>query len=65
MNGAVAVRTENGEILKSRSDRLCRLRQRPPVVNLANKEGLPATPFRTDDWDMITKPKSTPGATAK
>jgi len=36
MNGPVAVRTENGEILKSRSDRLCRLRQRPPVVNLAN-----------------------------
>lgn len=28
-----------------------------PVVNLFNKEGLPATPFRTDDWPMITKPK--------
>jgi len=28
-----------------------------PVVNLFNKEGLPATPFRTDDWDMLTKPK--------
>jgi sialate O-acetylesterase len=28
-----------------------------PVVNLFNKEGLPATPFRTDDWQMVTKPK--------
>ena len=28
-----------------------------PVVNLWNKDGLPATPFRTDDWEMITKPK--------
>ena len=28
-----------------------------PVVNLFNKNGLPATPFRTDDWEMITKPK--------
>lgn len=28
-----------------------------PVVNLFNKQGLPATPFRTDDWDMVTKPK--------
>ena len=28
-----------------------------PVVNLWNKNGLPATPFRTDDWEMITKPK--------
>ncbi len=28
-----------------------------PVVNLANKEGLPATPFRTDDFAMLTKPK--------
>lgn len=27
-----------------------------PTVNLYNKEGLPANPFRTDDWDMITKP---------
>jgi sialate O-acetylesterase len=26
-----------------------------PEVNLFNKEGLPATPFRTDDWQMITK----------
>jgi sialate O-acetylesterase len=33
-----------------------------PVVNLFNKDGLPATPFRTDDWDMVTKPKP---ATAK
>jgi sialate O-acetylesterase len=28
-----------------------------PVVNLWNKDGLPATPFRTDDWPMITAPK--------
>jgi sialate O-acetylesterase len=28
-----------------------------PVVNLFNKDGLPATPFRTDDWPMTTKPK--------
>jgi sialate O-acetylesterase len=28
-----------------------------PVVNLINKEGLPASPFRTDDFEMITKPK--------
>jgi sialate O-acetylesterase len=26
-----------------------------PEVNLFNKEGLPATPFRTDDFPMITK----------
>jgi sialate O-acetylesterase len=30
-----------------------------PVVNLFNKEGLPATPFRTDDWPAITAPKKT------
>ena len=28
-----------------------------PVVNLWNKDGLPATPFRTDDYPMITEPK--------
>ncbi len=28
-----------------------------PVVNLWNKDGLPATPFRTDDFTMITAPK--------
>jgi sialate O-acetylesterase len=28
-----------------------------PVVNLFNKEGLPATPFRTDDWPGVTQPK--------
>ncbi|HEY0456537.1 MAG TPA: sialate O-acetylesterase [Verrucomicrobiae bacterium] len=28
-----------------------------PVVNLWNKDGLPASPFRTDDFEMITKPK--------
>ena len=25
-----------------------------PVCNLYNKEGLPASPFRTDDWEGIT-----------
>lgn len=28
-----------------------------PVVNLGNKDGLPASPFRTDDFPMITAPK--------
>lgn len=28
-----------------------------PEVNLFNKEGLPATPFRTDDWPGVTWPK--------
>lgn len=28
-----------------------------PVVNLFNKGGLPASPFRTDDFPMITAPK--------
>lgn len=28
-----------------------------PTCNLYNKEGLPAVPFRTDDWAMITAPK--------
>ena len=28
-----------------------------PVVNFWNKAGLPASPFRTDDFPMITKPK--------
>jgi len=28
-----------------------------PVVNLCNAEGLPASPFRTDDFPMITAPK--------
>lgn len=28
-----------------------------PVCNLFNKEGLPVTPFRTDDFEMTTKPK--------
>ena len=29
-----------------------------PVVNLWNREGLPASPFRTDDFPMVTAPKS-------
>jgi sialate O-acetylesterase len=28
-----------------------------PEVNLFNKDGLPATPFRTDDFPMVTAPK--------
>lgn len=28
-----------------------------PIVNLFNEEGLPATPFRTDDWQVETQPK--------
>jgi sialate O-acetylesterase len=28
-----------------------------PVVNLANKNGLPASPFRTDAFPMVTEPK--------
>jgi sialate O-acetylesterase len=28
-----------------------------PVANLATMQGLPVTPFRTDDFDMVTKPK--------
>lgn len=31
-----------------------------PVVNLWNRDGLPATPFRTDDWPGVTEPKTTP-----
>ena len=28
-----------------------------PVVNLQNREGLPAAPFRTDDWPVPTQPQ--------
>jgi sialate O-acetylesterase len=28
-----------------------------PACNLYNAEGLPASPFRTDDFPMVTKPK--------
>lgn len=28
-----------------------------PVVNLRNAEGLPASPFRTDDWPGVTAPR--------
>lgn len=28
-----------------------------PICNVQNQEGLPLTPFRTDDWDGITKGK--------
>ena len=36
-----------------------------PVCNLYSKDGLPVTPFRTDDFDMITKPKAVAAKTAK
>jgi sialate O-acetylesterase len=29
-----------------------------PVVNLWNNDGLPASPFRTDDFPGLTQPKS-------
>jgi sialate O-acetylesterase len=28
-----------------------------PVCNLFSDEGLPVTPFRTDDFEMTTKPQ--------
>jgi sialate O-acetylesterase len=28
-----------------------------PIVNLFSKDGLPVSPFRTDDWPMVTQPK--------
>ncbi|MBC7288246.1 MAG: sialate O-acetylesterase, partial [Armatimonadetes bacterium] len=28
-----------------------------PIGNLYNKEGLPASPFRTDDWPGVTADK--------
>jgi sialate O-acetylesterase len=31
-----------------------------PVCNLFNEQGLPVTPFRSDDFEMITKPKTVP-----
>jgi sialate O-acetylesterase len=31
-----------------------------PLCNLANKAGLPAVPFRTDDWPALTWPKPAP-----
>lgn len=35
-----------------------------PVCNLFSNEGLPLTPFRTDDFEMITKPKPVVAAPA-
>ncbi|MCX6931573.1 MAG: hypothetical protein NTZ29_02635 [Verrucomicrobia bacterium] len=29
-----------------------------PVCNLFSADGLPVTPFRTDDFEMTTKPKA-------
>jgi sialate O-acetylesterase len=28
-----------------------------PIANVQNKEGLPLTPFRTDDWPGVTVDK--------
>ncbi len=36
-----------------------------PVVNLWGKSGLPAVPFRTDDFPMVTGPKAAPPAAPK
>jgi sialate O-acetylesterase len=36
-----------------------------PVCNLFSNEGLPVTPFRTDDFEMMTKPKPAPAPTAR
>jgi len=39
-----------------------------PVCNLFSADGLPVTPFRTDDFEMTTKPKKIqppPPATAR
>jgi sialate O-acetylesterase len=33
-----------------------------PACNLANRAGLPAVPFRTDDWPGVTWPKQSPAA---
>jgi sialate O-acetylesterase len=33
-----------------------------PVCNLYSADGLPVTPFRSDDFDMITKPKTVAAA---
>ena len=33
-----------------------------PACNLANKAGLPAVPFRTDDWPGLTWPKPPPAS---
>jgi len=31
-----------------------------PVCNLFSNDGLPVTPFRTDEFEMVTRPKSPP-----
>jgi sialate O-acetylesterase len=36
-----------------------------PVCNLFSKDGLPVTPFRTDDFEMTTKPKAPAQANGK
>jgi sialate O-acetylesterase len=35
-----------------------------PVCNVRSQEGLPLTPFRTDDWNTTTKPQPVPAAPA-
>ena len=36
-----------------------------PVCNLFSNEGLPVVPFRTDDFEMTTKPKPAVAPTPK
>ena len=36
-----------------------------PALNLYNKAGFPAVPFRTDDWPLDVMPPSRPASTAK
>ena len=36
-----------------------------PVVNLWNADGLPASPFRTDDFPMVTDPNNKPRPAAR
>ena len=36
-----------------------------PVCNLFSNDGLPVTPFRTDNFEMITKPKGSPQTAVK
>jgi sialate O-acetylesterase len=35
-----------------------------PDVSLYNVEGLPASPFRTDDWSILDRVVAQPGSTA-
>ena len=58
-----AVATVDGNALVVRSDQVAqpvavRFAWRDDATpNFANKEGLPASPFRTDAWKGVTEPK--------